>query len=369
MKAGITLAMIVKDDAERLRRCLQSVRRAVDEIVVLDTGSKDGSPGVAAEFGARVQEIAWPGAFDAALNHALDKVETEWTLRLDSDEWFEDDVAERIRALTTDDQALGYYFVRRDLYDDRPPAEMQLLRLWRTHPRLRYEGIVHEVIPLEAFAEVANGRKLAAAPLLLMHDGYTGGSLPNKRQRNIALLRQLLDQKPNDLHYRASLAEALVADHDPVGTVMAQEITDEVLKSPEKRAAPPLIPWVMGVALEAVPESELFSRRTQSIIRYLLRWHFNNVVALWGVATSELRRRNLMQSYHALRELEEMGETGDYDRLAPAPLVFVTVGAWEYLGNVALKLGKRDVAKRNFQRLLKAHPEHQGAAAALKELG
>ena len=50
----LSLAMIVKDEARNLPRCLDSVRGLVDEMVILDTGSIDGTPGLAAEAGARV---------------------------------------------------------------------------------------------------------------------------------------------------------------------------------------------------------------------------------------------------------------------------------------------------------------------------
>ena len=46
----LSLCMIVKNEEERLARCLSSVQGAVDEIIILDTGSTDGTKDVALRF-------------------------------------------------------------------------------------------------------------------------------------------------------------------------------------------------------------------------------------------------------------------------------------------------------------------------------
>jgi glycosyltransferase involved in cell wall biosynthesis len=46
--------MIVKDEKENLSRCLESAKPYVDEIIVVDTGSQDGTPEIALLYGAKV---------------------------------------------------------------------------------------------------------------------------------------------------------------------------------------------------------------------------------------------------------------------------------------------------------------------------
>jgi glycosyltransferase involved in cell wall biosynthesis len=104
--------MIVKNDAERLRRCLNSVKDLVSDMVIVDTGSTDSTLEVAQEFGARLLEREWPDDFAQALNWALDVVEHEWTLRLDSDEWLLAGQLERIRPLLDRTDLLGVRFIR-----------------------------------------------------------------------------------------------------------------------------------------------------------------------------------------------------------------------------------------------------------------
>jgi glycosyltransferase involved in cell wall biosynthesis len=65
--------MIVRNEQENLAHALDSVAGLFDEIVIVDTGSKDRTREIAQEFGARVFEFAWIDNFaarDAALKHA-----------------------------------------------------------------------------------------------------------------------------------------------------------------------------------------------------------------------------------------------------------------------------------------------------------
>ena len=64
----LCLCMIVKDEEAMIGRCLQAAREAVDEIVVVDTGSSDRTVEIAESLGARVLHHEWDGDFSAARN-------------------------------------------------------------------------------------------------------------------------------------------------------------------------------------------------------------------------------------------------------------------------------------------------------------
>jgi GT2 family glycosyltransferase/SAM-dependent methyltransferase len=82
----ISLCMIVRDEADRIRACLESARPYVDEIVVVDTGSRDDTMCIARECGAQVIEHAWEDSFSAARNVSLERATGEWILWLDADD-------------------------------------------------------------------------------------------------------------------------------------------------------------------------------------------------------------------------------------------------------------------------------------------
>ena len=82
----LSLAMIVRDEASDLPRCLDSARGMVDEMVVVDTGSADATRDVAAAAGALVHDVPWRDDFAAARNASLDLCRGRWVLVLDADE-------------------------------------------------------------------------------------------------------------------------------------------------------------------------------------------------------------------------------------------------------------------------------------------
>ena len=82
----VGLSMIVKNEAQTLAACLQSVSGVVSQIVIADTGSTDNTADIAREFGATVISVPWENHFANARNAALQLMQTDWVLVLDADE-------------------------------------------------------------------------------------------------------------------------------------------------------------------------------------------------------------------------------------------------------------------------------------------
>ncbi len=82
----ISLCMIVKNEEQFLGDCLKSVAGLVDEMIVVDTGSVDGTKEIALNAGARVFDFGWCNDFSSARNEALKYVTGDWILVLDADE-------------------------------------------------------------------------------------------------------------------------------------------------------------------------------------------------------------------------------------------------------------------------------------------
>jgi tetratricopeptide (TPR) repeat protein len=70
---SISLCMIVKDEQFEIGHCLWKIRPAVDELIVVDTGSRDRTKDIAKAFGAKVYDFPWTDDFSAARNFALSK--------------------------------------------------------------------------------------------------------------------------------------------------------------------------------------------------------------------------------------------------------------------------------------------------------
>lgn len=82
----LTVALIVKDEAPVLGRCLDSLRGIYDELLVVDTGSTDDTVRIARAYGARVERFQWCDDYAAARNFAESLLETEYVFWIDADE-------------------------------------------------------------------------------------------------------------------------------------------------------------------------------------------------------------------------------------------------------------------------------------------
>ena len=84
----ISLCMIVRDEEPVLERCLNSVVDLVDEIILVDTGSVDGTKEIAAKFSNKIYDFQWVDDFSAARNFAFSKGTGDYLLWMDADDVF-----------------------------------------------------------------------------------------------------------------------------------------------------------------------------------------------------------------------------------------------------------------------------------------
>jgi len=159
VRAPLSVVLIVKNEEDRLPGALESVAFA-DEIVVADTGSTDGTAGVARFGGARVVSIGWEG-FVASRNRSLAEARNEWILVLDADERVSPALRDEIlTALEKDDPAIsGFRMPRLSHFLGQPVRHGTWypdykLRLGRKSRGFRAEGgRVHEVMAVDGAIE------------------------------------------------------------------------------------------------------------------------------------------------------------------------------------------------------------------------
>lgn len=342
--ASVTLAIMVRDDAERLKRCIQSARAAVDEVLVLDTGSTDETIDVAQAEGALVSEMEWTGSFADGLNALLAGVRTDWTLRLDSDEWFELDPSAAIRACIADEGARAFRLVRRDIQPHGGFEEIALVRLWRTHRGLEYQGIVHENIPAENFQTAWPDKFDKDADLWFWHDGYAGGHL-EKIRRNLGLMEQELRRHPGQPYYEAMLVKGLKDVEDPRWQPLAAEM---VLRAVDSDAGPPhpLLAIVFAEYMGALDGEPLRDPSTERVAKGAMEWFSRTPVVMVALSNMELRRGNRAAAVEALEKIADMAESGDYERTLPVNPALFGVDFWRHLDRLADQAGRWDLCKR-----------------------
>ncbi|MHB9146439.1 MAG: glycosyltransferase [Symbiobacteriia bacterium] len=198
----LSLCMIVRDEADFLPRCLSSVQGVVDEIILVDTGSTDGTPELARGHGARVFSYPWAGDFEAARNYSLGLASGAWLLVMDADEALHPDDTSRLRELLK--QPLAEGFILKVLNFIGPERSEQYVtdpvcRLFRNRPEYRYQGRIHEDIE-GAIRSRAAPKHLVSAGVRILHYGYLDPVRRErqKSRRNQAILRQVLEEKTDD---------------------------------------------------------------------------------------------------------------------------------------------------------------------------
>lgn len=212
----LSLSMIVRNEAERLAACLESVRGFADELVVLDTGSSDATAAIAERCGAVVHHLPWPGDFAPARNEALRHVHGDWVLVLDADEQLLPEAREPLRQLMAEPELLLVNLLRFEQGALQSPYS-NVSRLFRRHPAIQWSGAYHAMVDdsVAALLQAEPRWRIADCPVpALLHDGYRPDRLASGRKA--ALLREAMEAElrrhPGDPYACAKLGSLEVSE-------------------------------------------------------------------------------------------------------------------------------------------------------------
>jgi glycosyltransferase involved in cell wall biosynthesis/Flp pilus assembly protein TadD len=200
--ARLTLCMIVRDEASRLGECLASAAEAVDEIVVVDTGSADNTIEIARDYGARIGHFDWCDDFAAARNESLRLATGDWVLWLDADDRLPAEYVNTIRRLVSGPRDRGYFFV----LDDQGYESVSCLQM-RLFPNL--EGVcfqmpIHEQVT-PSLARL--GVEMVPTPVRVVHTGYSTPEIVSaKKDRYLRIMESWLTAHPEDYIVRSHVA-------------------------------------------------------------------------------------------------------------------------------------------------------------------
>ena len=205
----LSLSMIVRDEAERLERCLASVAGFVDEMVLIDTGSSDDTIAIAERCGAVVHQLPWPGDFAPARNAALQHVRGDWVLVLDADEVLCDEAKAPLRQLMADPELLLINLLRLELGAAQAPYS-NVSRLFRRHPAIEWSRRYHSMVDdsVAALLQREPHWRIADCGVpALLHDGYRPELLAsgNKAERLRQAMEAELAERPGDPYASAKL--------------------------------------------------------------------------------------------------------------------------------------------------------------------
>ncbi len=213
----LSLCMIVRDEEEMLPRCLEAVAPAVDEIVIVDTGSHDRTIEIARAYDARVIEREWTGSFSEARNTSFDAATGDWIIYLDADEVLVKDDVEKLRALTGQTWREAFYLVETNFTGSEEvgvAVQHSALRVFRNRPEYRFQGRLHEQIAYALPGHLPE--RMGETLIRLDHYGYLGvvREAKDKANRNLSLLLAQQREGPptSFLHYNIGSEYAALGD-------------------------------------------------------------------------------------------------------------------------------------------------------------
>jgi len=150
LKPGVSLCMIVRDAANTLHSCLRSIRPWVNEIIVVDTGSVDGTPELASQYDVKLFHFLWRDDFSVARNESLCYAQHQWLFWMDADDVIDEKNGRKLQGLIEQqisDHILG--FVLQVQCPGARPDDLTVVdhvKVFRNQPDLRFEGRIHEQI-------------------------------------------------------------------------------------------------------------------------------------------------------------------------------------------------------------------------------
>lgn len=355
----LSVCLITKDEERFLAGCLDSVRAVTDEIIVVDTGSADRTVEIARNYGCRVLHRAWDDDFSAARNAGIAAAHGRFILCLDADERLSDPDALSAAIAGAAPDVGGFFIERHDVVVHPEEGQsdvypIEILRLFRNHPDIRYEGIVHER-PNETVVRAGfEIRRLSTLKLTHLVSHLPQERLEAKQRRYLRLLDLELERDGRNFWARYYRAKTLwfLRRLEEAKTVFRGMVDDEGCSISLRASA-----WCMlaallseeglrGAAVECVQES-LALIPDQSLAYYVLA----------EVLYADGHFAHAREAYRRVRRsMDPEGAPGQ----VLGDLCMTREKRAYKLGCCDLALGEIDAAESQFCEGLEADPRHGG---------
>lgn len=194
------LCMIVKDEEENIVDCIKPLVDILDEIIVIDTGSRDNTKSLVKKMGAKVVDFPWKEDFSLARNESIRHSTTDYIIWLDADDRINEKSAQRLLQLKKRLSPLkdeAYYFIIQSISPVDGNTKFYQIRLFPRVKGIQFEGKIHESLN---FSLKRMGIKTRYEDITIEHIGYQDKKRCfQKIERNLNILKEELEKEPENL--------------------------------------------------------------------------------------------------------------------------------------------------------------------------
>jgi tetratricopeptide (TPR) repeat protein len=223
-RATLTACLITRNEIDSLPRCLKSIRPVADQIIVVDTGSTDGTREAARRLGAEVHDLPWSDDFAAARNAAIERAACDWVLIMDADEQLPPGSAAQLRELLArPPQAAVCQLLTYAPSSTPARAGLDLvghLRLFRRGLGIHFQGAIHEQL-VDREGRLIDSA--VATGIVVHHHGYLESreAVAERGERNLRLLSARAEAEPDNAYVLFHLGHAQLASGEAEAGVSA----------------------------------------------------------------------------------------------------------------------------------------------------
>jgi HEAT repeat protein/glycosyltransferase involved in cell wall biosynthesis len=209
----LSVCMIVRDEEETLPRCLKSVQRIADELIIVDTGSRDNTISIVREYGGKVFHFEWCDDYSAARNESLKHATGDWILQIDADEELPDCSVNLLKQAMLDPWCLLWVITCNDIYVEADSQKFgPVPRLFRNHRSVNYTGTYHEMVTLHVkniMTYEPLWEQKRSPDLIIHHYGFEVQDTRQKSKvsRSIQIMEDYLNKNPDDTHMLLMLGD------------------------------------------------------------------------------------------------------------------------------------------------------------------
>lgn len=213
----LSVCIIAKNEEKFLPDCLDSIKTVANEIILVDTGSSDRTVEIAKSYNCKVFNFPWQNDFSKARNFALEKAQSDWILSIDADERLlnPDALSSKLKKVKKN---IGGFLINVVSEATRADGKFDvystsLLRLFRSQPKIRFYGIIHEQI-IDPIQEL--NLKIENSDIQFLHLGYTHDleQMKKKQLRNLELLDLAIKNNEKDINSYYQRAKTYLALKD-----------------------------------------------------------------------------------------------------------------------------------------------------------